>query len=183
MSIIYIGTDISLDITATRYLSYFLILMSIVFVRNIEFIGKSKRIYSVIILSLVILIGGKVYNLKTEVKEIPADQIALGKCLEDNGLVCGYASFWSASSTTVLANERVRVRAVIASDERLSMYRWFCKNEWYNEPADFVVTVDDDSFGVTQDNIVSALGEPEKILECGAYKILVYDEDLSHRLD
>ena len=182
MSVIYIGTSISVDVTTTRYYAYFPVLMAIVFVRNIELIGRSKRIYSVIILSAVILIGGKFYNLKTEVKEIPADQIALGKFLEENGLECGYASFWNASSTTVLSNERVRVRAVIASDEQLSMYRWFCKNEWYHESADFVVTVDDDSFGVTKENIVSVLGEPGKILECGAYNILVYDEDISSRV-
>ena len=105
--------------------------------------------------------------------------------LESNGLEAGYASFWNASSTTVLSKNRVRVRAVTAGQGNpynLQQYKWFCKNEWYGEKSSFVVAAEDDSFGITPECVVGSLGEADRMLYFEDFTILIYERDISQDL-
>lgn len=180
MSALFIITTISVDIGSARYLCYFPAMMGIVFVRNLSFLpSKNVRMKGVITILVVIVLFGKVLNLKTDQKGIDYEHIELAQVLEENQLKNGYASFWNASSTTVLSNEEVNVRAILGQPGRMQMMNWFCKNSWYLEPANFVVTEENDMYGVTEENIIQILGIPNKQIDCGKFQILVYDFDIT----
>lgn len=182
MSVLFIVTNIATDIAGARYICFLPTLMAIVFIRNFTalVVGK-ERIYMAIIAVALVVVSGKIYNLKTDVQlnGIPQNANALINILEENHLTNGYASFWNASSVTVLSNEKVKVRAIIDNNQRFQMHNWFCKNEWYAEPANFIVTLDDDISGITKHNVEAVLGVADKNIICGQYEILVYDFDIS----
>ena len=52
---------------------------------------------------------------------------------------------------------------------------WFCKPEWYNKKANFIITEEDDEWlGITYDRIKSFLGDPDRVIEAGKYKIMIH---------
>lgn len=186
VSVVFIITNIAVDTAGARYIGTFPALFVVIIVRTITnlninwdklyglIVGKVIYILSCLALIVNIMIPlpfGEISHLE--------QQEQLISVLEENGLHCGYASFWNASSTTVISHNKVRIRAVLGSDGKIEMFNWFCKNEWYTEPAYFAVVSDDDMYGMTYENVKSVLGEPKEILETESSQIMVYDFDIS----
>ena len=69
---------------------------------------------------------------------------------------------------------------IIKAKDKLAQYKWFCKNEWYNDKSSFIV-VDKNGKGdfFTKSDVVKSLGKPDKILSSAPYLIYVYDKDIS----
>ena len=113
------------------------------------------------------------------------EQRKLASYLQKQGLENGYGGFWDASCTTVLSKNRAKVRAIQIRENtgEFHKYKWFCKREWYGEPANFVVArSDDDNYGVTPDAVIAHFGEPVEQKKYKDWYILIYDHDLSEDL-
>lgn len=182
VSVVFILTDIGTDLLSARYIAYAPAMLAIIVIRYLNEIENRKFYCFIIILSLLSLIG-KVTDV---IKLNPSPALAqkeLAKYLEDNNLENGYSSFWNASSVTVLSKNNVKVRAIQKLDRGFEKFAWFCKKEWYLEPAEFVVLDTEDSgFNVNSENVLGFWGAPKDIKLCGKYEIWCYDTDISDLL-
>ena len=185
---VFVITNISVDVTSSRYISYILIANCVLIVRSrramFDAFKLNRRALAVVYLAVAVAsLGFRLTGL--DAGKLEAERAAekgLGQFLQANGLTNGYANFINGSITTVLSEDAVKVRGIYYNG-KVNFYNWFCKNEWYQEPASFVVTTDDDDrFGIKQDIMVSQLGEPVSVLEFAHYRVLVYDGDLSDKL-
>ena len=123
-------------------------------------------------------------KISPQIIETPQDRLARLLC--ENGLEYGYSAFWNASHTTVASHENVKVRAVRVRakvegiPDSLNMQNWFCKDEWYfPEYANFIAFDGKGYLDVREDYVAQLLGEPEKILDNGEYRVFVYERDIS----
>lgn len=178
LSVLFICTSVSVDFNSARYMCYFPVLMTVVFARNISLVPNKDRMYYLIMIVVIASLIGKVYTIKNDQRPSTLHQEQLAEYLEENGLENGYSSFWNASSVTVLSNERVKIRSIEANGDDFQMHNWFCRSDWYVEPSNFVVTDEDDPYGVMYENVIDAIGKPCNELQCGEYRILVYDHNI-----
>ena len=123
------------------------------------------------------------YNYKQDVPEELNSLVEVVNFLREHDLKCGYASFWNASTYTILSNEDVAIRHITYSDNMFSMYNWFCKNEWYKEESNFIlINTNGSGDSVFENNASSTIkffGDPIDRYDFNGYIILVYDYDLS----
>lgn len=190
-SLVFATTNIAIDLMGGRYIATFPAIFIVIIVRTVAnvnlcwdkihgiFIGKvvAGMLCGALILEIALpLPNGDMTHLN--------QQETLAKVLEDNKLTNGYSSFWNASVITVISNNKVKIRSILGNPDSLMMEDYFCKREWYFEPANFVVVADGDESGVTYDNMISALGTPCEIIDVceGRWQILKYDFDISKYL-
>ncbi|SEM26509.1 hypothetical protein SAMN04487770_13124 [Butyrivibrio sp. ob235] len=184
ISLVFILTDISVDILSSRYMAYFTVAFPVLITRNLDGITGHLKYREMAVLNVLILMAMISFVFKVHIwshtGEAVAQQELLAEYLEENGLESGYAEFWDASSTVVLSNGNVSVRSVIYDPgaNSITRYNWFCKDEWFSEPANFVVTNEESILGMTKENVLSALGEPAETLEFYDWSILVYDKNI-----
>lgn len=183
VSFVFILTNVGIDEESARYMGTFPAIMCVIICRTDwkKQIGVKRKNAVITILSLlfIFLISCSLFaNRVTEGYRLK-DQEELAMVLGNSNLTHGYASFWNASSTTVLSGNKVKVRAVLNNEKGISMYNWFCKSDWYIEPSNYIITEDDDMYGVTSDNVIRVLGEPSKIIVVNKFKILVYDYNIN----
>ncbi|HBG66667.1 MAG TPA: hypothetical protein DDW78_09380 [Treponema sp.] len=105
--------------------------------------------------------------------------------LKEHGLSSGYAGFWDASNNSVFSKDSIHIRHVIfdQNKQRIVKRIYFNKNEWYTEPSNFIVTRPDATYGITKEHAIQTFGEPKSIVKDGIYEVLIYDYDLSKKLD
>lgn len=191
---IFILTDIAIDIYGARYLGTVPALLAVIIIRSVRRLSiawpNRRALVAFLtagIIAAVILGTQTVYCVFTEESEHLADHFEasqkLARVLTEQNLTSGYASFWEASNVTVMTDNKVHVRAVCESSGRIDRFTWFCKNTWYKEPANFIVTDEDDGYGVTFANVVRVMGKPQRIIAAGERQILVYDRDISSYFD
>lgn len=191
---VFILTDIAIDIYGARYLGTIPAILAVIVIRSIRRLNiawpNRKALVAFLtggIIAAVILGTQTVHCVFTEESEHLADHFAasekLAEVLLEEGLTSGYSSFWEASNVTVMTGNKVHVRAICESSGRIDRFTWFCKNTWYQEPANFIVTDEDDGYGVTFANVVQVIGKPERIISADTRQILVYDRDISPYFD
>ncbi len=177
-----------------RYITIIPIAGGIVLIRNIDSVinVKNKQICVglIVILSFLSFIG-KIKEISGDMQHTQeSDKYELIGFLEEHGLENGYGSFWNASDLTVISENHIKVRHIKADDNNeMQMYKWFAKNEWYSEEAEFVIVDNSkqdggegDDFGVSEVNVKNFFGDPFERYEVGNYIVLVYDSDLSQML-
>lgn len=188
--LVYLLTDMS----QLRYTTMVPIACGIIFIRNIEFVlnVKNKKIAcGIVVLMSILSLVGKIKEISIYSKQIPnTDEYVLIDFLREQNLESGYAAFFDASKLTVLSGNSVKVRHIICNDSGMDIYKWFAKKEWYWEESRFVIVDDsrfsevkeNEIFGITEDNVRAAFGEPNERYEVSKYIVLVYDKDLSFQL-
>lgn len=186
LSVVFIITNIALDVHSSRYLATFWVLFPVLILRDREWYCRPflpfRKTMTCVVLALALLsCAFRAREALPSKKALPS-QLGLSQFLEENDLDAGYSSFWNASSTTVVSEDRVRVRAVRAAGDGIDFFNWFCQSSWYDEPAHFIITQEGDQFGITEERALQAFGVPRQVLEYNSLKILVYDEDLSRLL-
>lgn len=114
----------------------------------------------------------------------PADkpQSALAAFLKDKNLTYGYAGFWDAGFTTVESKNDVKIRQVIGSDSKLVPMRWFAKDDWYKQPANFLVLEPTNFNGVSLQTAKNTFGEPTHTYQVNEYTVLVWNNDVSPKM-
>lgn len=187
-SIIFIVSNVSSNIWSARYIAFFPAFFCVIVTRgfrqsNFEL---KKGVGAIIMqcLCLVLCLVLAVFGVKSGMTEkMDHWRTELGwakelkQALEDNKLESGYADFWYASSTTLLAGEKICVRSIRESNNKLERYNWFSKDEWYEQPAYFIVV---QKKGVTADRVVAQCGTPSKVIKVNEeLDIFAYDKDIS----
>lgn len=184
LSVIFIITNISVDVNSSRYMGYTPLVFAILIIRFISTrnimdlsIGKTSIKWGSIFVIIILINAISAVKIGTKYDVPTTEQSELSEFLESKGLTNGYASFWSASAVTVYSGGNVSIRAIIDTDNGMSKFNWFCKDEWYTEENNFIVVREPDfaDFGITTENIIDEYGEPEDTLEFLNYKILLYD--------
>ena len=191
-ALIFIITNISVDIWSARYISFYPAFFGVLIIRGIRQLNMelkdSKEVkilhYGMMVLCVIFMISSIKSGYDSDLDHLTnelEDVKELDRVLEENGLDQGYGPFWYASSTTLWSGERVHVRAVCESSNRLDRYNWFSKDDWYEVPAHYVVAEDG---GVTYERVAALMGEPARVLDVnGNLKVMVYDEDISRYFD
>jgi len=190
--ILFIISGVSVDEWSARYIAYFPAFFGVLIIRGVPQAGMEIRdglasriaVGIALVLCFMFMADSIKCGTKEELdhwrKELGWAK-ELARVLEDNGLKYGYGPFWFASSTTLVSKEKVFVRAICESGNRLDRYTWFSKDEWYETYADFVVT---ERSGVTMDRVMAVMGEPERVLTVNdELSVLVYDRDISPYFD
>ena len=189
VSVLFILTNIGIDIHAARYFGYIIVAFAVLIVRNWRELSDLFRIEKRGFIILLLLMGLASFSFKAvsvyHFKKEDVQQKRVGELLESNGLEEGYGCFWNASAVTVLSENRVKVRSVKGTKNHDGMYmhNWFCKDEWYSEKVNFVIADENDTYDVTPECVRNTLGEPVKTLEYENLVIMVYDRDLSGELN
>lgn len=191
ISIIFIITNISVNINSARYIGACPVLFALLivrFMRDKEVFDKRfamKRIPVWIVagvLSIVLLIHSFMPLSQLQVPDSEQERVV--SVLEENGLKCGYANFWDSSLITVLSEGHVKIRAV-SMTESMDLYAWGCKKKWYKKHANFVLVRNPEwtPVGISYDNSIRILGEPERVIDFENYKVLVYGYDISEKIN
>jgi hypothetical protein len=142
----------------------------------------SKRYPAVIVVLSLLMITGSLLPFSVSFEPAQTQQTQLADFLVSQGLTCGYAQFWDASAVTVASENKVKVRAVMGANPS-RIWKWFCNEDWYDEPANFFVARKVPLFeSYSPEKAVKAFGEPQQILENDKYYIYVYDRDISKDL-
>ncbi|MDE7313437.1 MAG: hypothetical protein K2N87_17750 [Eubacterium sp.] len=186
------------DMAAPRYITLVPYAAVIIVVRNcsqmITYFRNKKLSVLILVTVAFVSFAGKIYDISGyQYPQSNIEDYQLIAFLKEHDLRCGYASFWNASKITVLSGKNVNVRHIIHSgetDDMLSIYRWFCKNEWYEESANFILINNEDGkageedlFGVSEKRVIEFFGVPRESYEMDKYLILVYDYDISKKLN
>ena len=188
ISSVYVLTSVSVDLGNTRYFAYAPIVLSLVITEYLASYNSEIQVFtchawrvSVQAVS-VCLIALSIYSNKTNLQPLldyeirrksiyDIRRLELADFLAEHGLTSGYAQFWNASVITVYSKNNVRIRQICPDG---TQQRWFCKNAWYAEPANFVITNELD-----ENKIESVFGSDYERLICGDYIIWVYDHDIA----
>lgn len=180
MGLICTLTDIYSSTESNRYIAYFPTAIGIILVRNLP--RKPALTATALFCAALCLITPPHGRIITK-----QDRLALA--LRDLGLKNGYASFWNASHTTVASGETVTVRSIrvreriLGNPDFIEAQNWFCKTEWYNEPANFVVVDNVEYLNTSEKNIQMLLGDPSQRIELeDGYRVLIYDRDISSEI-
>ena len=204
-------TEFGPSLTSARYILYFPTVAAILIVlyyreKNIyeQKFYENRLPVKMLIGVLSVTMLGACYFVKVP----PSSHTVFNRLtefLQEESLTNGYATFWDASIVTVLSQDQVKVRAIESDEKGLQPQYWFCQNNWYDEYANFLILRDreakeegeffkqhnvvttrlDFGFkdGISQSEANQAFGEPDRVLTFENYRILVYEYDISTKLN
>lgn len=104
----------------------------------------------------------------------------------ERNLTSGYAPYWSSHVVTLSSEGKVQVSNVTSDQININQMRWFSNSEWYKKPANFIILHDDDgiyTIYLSRDVVSKVLGKPKEIHNIDNYSILIYDYDISKRVN
>lgn len=186
------------DMSAPRYIALVPYAALIIVIRNcskvIEYFKNRKLSILILLITAIVSFIGKIYGISGyQYPQSNIEDYELIAFLEEHDLHNGYASFWNASKLTVLSSKKVNIRHIAHSgetDDMLSVHKWFCKNEWYDEKTNFVLIDNEDGkggegdiFGISEKRVTAFFGVPQKSYVWDKYLILVYGYDISDKLN
>lgn len=183
MTTVCFFTDIYTSEDSARYIAYFPFAAGVLICRCL---GTSGQKLSPVCCAAVFAAAVLIFLQVVPPHRVESRQDRLAAFLESNGLTNGYSDFWNASHTTVASNGRVKVRAirirvpVLGEPDHIEGQNWFCKSEWYtDEPAYFIAFDGREYLHVNEENVLMLLGEPDRVLDSGEYRIYDYGRDIS----
>lgn len=191
VSIVFIITTVSTDILSARYIGTcpcVLAILIIRFIRKKDVLDLRFVMRKIPVWMAAMVLGGvllfRSYMPVSELMLAETEQERVASVMEQYELKSGYANFWDSSIITVLSEQKVKVRAV-AMGEVADVFAWGCNRSWYKEEANFILIRDPQHVeaGVTYDNALRIFGTPEQVVDFENYKILIYDHDISGKLN
>ena len=190
ISVLCILTNIYIDLTSTRYYATAPGVLCVILIRtyavNIKSClsdMKSRRITAVLSLFLLVFSCHQLLPLPDNNYKMDSSLLSLLNVLKANNLTQGYSEFWTASSVTVYSQNSIKIRALMRANNKLAQFKWFCKNDWFNEESHFVV-VNANGKGqfFSKEEVEQALGRPDKVVSSASYLIYVYEKDISKEI-
>lgn len=182
------GVCIVTVINIPRYYSYAPFVLGIILIRFLctekaELLQQISAKVTAIVLS-VVLGASTLFPIADFSLFYNPTHVDILNVLKESNLTNGYGSFWYASAISVLSGNEVTVRSISGNgNSNLSIMTWFCKNSWYDEPANFVIIEPTEYGGVSEVNVIRNFGQPVNIINVDNCKIYVYDHDISNDLD
>lgn len=134
---------------------------------------------------LVIPVLCALVNCK-EISDMPSDygrdseNHMLAEFLLDNGLEYGYAEFWTAQATTVIADSKVKVRSIeISRKNGISAYTYQSNIYWFSDQDgvyEYFIALTGDEYSKASASGQWAELSPHisRELSCGGFRILVF---------
>ena len=104
----------------------------------------------------------------------------LAEFLVENGLEYGYAEFWTAQATTVIADSKVKVRSIeISRKEGISAYTYQSNIYWFSDQDgvnEYFIALTEDEYSKASASGQWAELSPHisRELSCGEFRILVF---------
>lgn len=162
----YLVSDLATDSASPRYFFFSLVTGSILIGRTVIVTSGIKYL-----LVFLFLFSGvfKILPLKGSVE--PPQYKQLHSFLQESGLRKGYASFWNASSLTVLGG--VSVAPVTFSGGAHNM-GWLSKDDWYREDRNFIIYDNESDY----QNGINQFGSPATTLDFNGKRIAVYKDPI-----
>ena len=111
------------------------------------------------------------------------EQERVAEYLKTQDVKCGYGNFWDASYVTVMTENETQIRAISINDNA-DIFKWASKDTWYDKEAQFVIVRNEEwvEMGVNYDNVIKIFGQPKEVKEFENYKIMIYNYDLSSKI-
>lgn len=197
----YILTQIILDFIATIFfgyynslvhIRYFTVLFVFPYLWLLVYAGyalKEKYQLYIIATFLTAVVFAGVY-LFTELQPggmnnflsyKPPNTECLDKIARENNLKYGLADLWN-NVDSLFSQEGVRLHIAGAQGHYIIPSHWQSSYEWYIEKSPQDQTFPDYSFIMTErfneDDIISTLGQPEKVYQCPQSKIFIYPPEV-----
>lgn len=178
VSIIYVVTTITVNISTTRYLTFPLILTISILALTYNQKMKFRKVYFFLLLSLIFINAASNTELLKGGHEQPnREQYELIDYLKESNLTFGYGDYWDANLITYLSKDEIVVRPVIFTDAKITPFKWLSFKRWFTEQTEIngnVFIVQSNFQNEEIENLVHKK-PPKKILEFGNYKIYVWD--------
>ena len=177
ISIVYIFTSVSIDILTTRYLTFPLIICTVILAIIYNKNTKHYRLYSILLLSLIIINASsniEVYN--SGYPQPNQEQYELIEYLQKSNLTFGYGDYWDSNIITYLSNEAVIIRPVKFTGTKIVPSRWLSCERWFrdqNNTNDVFVIYKDKKRADIQ--IMVSENPPKETLAFESYIIYVWD--------
>lgn len=172
----YLFSTQAIDLSTTRFLFPIIIFGSILSVRNTYY--KQNWIKVLIILIIIAESVGIYQQLK--LPKVTSPTAAVEQWLLQNDYKYGYAPFWSASIATVYTNEHIKVRPIRFDGVKYVQMNWLSDRDWYgSEQGNFIILDEQDISTVNIETAIRNFGEPNQVVDIGAYKILIWDKDIT----
>lgn len=165
--------------------------LMIILIRNIELICDRiayQKVYrGIIIAGVVLVFAGNLHDMNFKVAAIEKDREEVVKYLEENDMTNGYAAFWNASVMTIASENDVKVRHIKFEDGTMKMFKWFCRDDWYYDEANFIIVkapseTERNQYDITEETVEFVFGKSEEKVEIGEYIIYTYDYNISERI-
>jgi hypothetical protein len=105
----------------------------------------------------------------------------LAEFLVDNGLEYGYADFWTAHATTVIADSEVKIRSVtISREEGICVYTYQSNINWFYDQEgidEYFIVMTEYEYGRISDTPqwAALMNHQTRKLSCGSFIIFVFD--------
>jgi len=110
-------------------------------------------------------------------------QERLAELLKREGLTWGYATWWNAGATTVLADASVRVTPVELAGNGISRFGYMVLKDWYRpdrwEGVTFLALSRDQASAQRLQMLRLMLGAPVRTVDSPEYRVLVYDRNIA----
>ncbi|MBT9551220.1 MAG: hypothetical protein IV088_10260 [Hydrogenophaga sp.] len=95
----------------------------------------------------------------------------------------GYATYWNASSVTILTSEAVKVRPIEIASNTFRPYPVMISHDWYRQEAgpSFLLLTDGEATAFRA-FIEGQFGRAKKIIPSNGYQIWIYERDLAEKM-
>lgn len=105
----------------------------------------------------------------------------LSEFIAEEELGDGYADYWIASPTSFYSEFRIQIYPITTAPGELRPYGALIRRDWYKEKdKHYVITyLNGESLFIKENELEDCLGPVDKIMECGQYKILYWEKDIS----
>ncbi len=176
--IIFLTTSYNSDIHTARYISFMPLSFAVLILREFScFDNISKKQYILIFCLLLILLLNTLYcNTKKNDDRLElANRII--SILEKNNLTNGInIDYWMSTSVTVFSKNKIKIRPIYLNPEnRLEKFTWYTKEDWFNEPVQFVIiNSSTDNAENFNDSVLSM--KSKEIIDIHTYKIYILNK-------
>ena len=166
MSFSFLISQIPVNKASSRYLMPVVIFGLLLAVRNFGFVLNGFIKKNNLLLKFagafifIVYTSSFILNSMTVLPKSPV--IPLEKWLITHHLNYGYGTYWDAGIVTLETKGMVKIRQLIASENKIVPYRWLCNKEWYKKKGFFVIYTQH-FIWFNRQEIIDAFGKPSKI--------------------
>ncbi len=178
-------TTYNVDVFSARYLSFLAINFAVIIMRYYNcFENLNSHQFKFILCSLLILLCCSTISSYKKENPVSSEIKTIHNILKQNNLRNGInTNYWTSSSVTVFSKNNIKVRAVQINEvNAIEPLDFYAKEEWYNEPVEFVILFDGDN--IYNNVLDKKLTEKSKqIVEINKYKIYILNKKYSNYID
>jgi len=173
----YIFTSISVDMSTTRYMIFILLSIYVIIALSNKW---NNNAYAVLIFILLISSAISNYYFIDLGFQANKDELDLIEYLKDNNLKYGYGDYWDSNIITYLSRGDIEVLSSFVNYDDIEPYLWLSCKQWYDNRKN----MNDDYFILVSKNVSLLKGDvdtytkqisPKKILYFKNYIIYVFD--------